>query len=270
MRALFRKIAEGIPWLPLKLKQAGMKDTPEEFVKKTFLSAFYVTTAVGFFVWMMLSRLRVSVAPIIVFSLILFVFMVMYFLRVPDVKISVQRRLIDRELVFAGRFLIIELESGVPLYDALLNASRSFRTIGPAFKEIIDRIDLGTSVEDALNETIQRTPSRNMAKILWQILNVMKTGADISKSINSVIDQIVREQIIDVKQYGKKLNPLAMFYMVIAVILPSLGVVAIIVVASFMSITIDLAVLLTLVGLIAFLQFMFLSIIKSSRPAVEF
>ncbi|MFH1591723.1 MAG: type II secretion system F family protein [archaeon] len=269
MRALFKKIAASIPGLQLKLIQAGMTINKEDFIRNTFFSSLYVTLGIILFVWMTLSRLRVGPHIFIITGLIMFFMLLNYFMRIPDVRINKQRRLIEREIVFAGRFLIVELESGVTLYNAMTNISNSFETTGKAFKEIIDRVDLGTAMEDAINETTQNTPSPELAKILWQILNVMKTGADISRSLSGVIEQIVREQMIEVKQYGKKLSPLAMFYMIMAVILPSIGSTAIIVVASFMALKLDLAVLLTIVGLLAFVQFMFLAIIKSSRPAVE-
>jgi flagellar protein FlaJ len=269
MKHIFRRIASLLPSLPGKLRQAGMSDTAEGFVKKTFISSFYVTTALSVIVWMTFVRMNISATFIAFLFIVLFFFIFGYFIRVPDVKISQQRRFIGRELVFAGRFMVVELESGVSLYDAMQNASRSFPIVGQHLKAVTDRVDFGTSMEEALNESIQNSPSPELAKIFWQILNVMKTGADVSRSINTVIDQIVREQMIEVKQYGKKLNPLAMFYMVIAVILPSLGVVALIVASSFMGITLTLPALLTIVGLLGFIQFMFVAIIKSSRPAVE-
>jgi hypothetical protein len=44
----------------------------------------------------------------------------------------------------------------------------------------------------------------------------------------------MKEQKISVQDYGKKLNPLAMFYMMIAIIIPSLGVTMIVVLATFL------------------------------------
>ena len=128
---------------------------------------------------------------------------------------------------------------------------------------------MGTSLEEALNETIKTNPSYQLRKVLWQIVNSLKTGSDIVISLKAVIDSIVREQVIAVEEYGKKLNPLAMFYMVIGIIIPTLGVTMLVVLSTFISIKIDLTILIIISLGIAFLQLMFLSIIKSSRPAVE-
>ena len=266
---LIKRIARGLPGLNMKLNQAGMDDTPEEFVQKTIFSAFYMTTGLTVLIATILTQLEVLSWITYLFFPLMFIVTLFYMLKIPDVKILRKGKDISREIVFVGRFLIIELKSGVSLYDAMLNTSKNYEVIGEYFKKIIDKVDLGTTMEDAINETIETTPSSNLTKVLWQILNSLRTGADISDSLSSILDQIVREQVIEVKEYGRKLNPLAMFYMVIAVIMPSLGIIGIIVLTTFISIKIDLIALLAIAMFLGFVQFMFFSIIKSSRPAVE-
>ena len=90
-----------------------------------------------------------------------------------------------------------------------------------------------------------------------------------SKALSSVFDQIVREQQIAVKEYGRKLNPMAMFYMLIAIIVPSLGTIMLVVMTTFIGFDLSLLILFLIVGFIWFIQFMFLAIIKSSRPPVD-
>ena len=54
------------------------------------------------------------------------------------------------------------------------------------------------------------------------------------------------QQQIEVKEYGRKLNPLAMFYMMIAVIVPSLGMTMLVVLATFVGLKLSLLVLVLL------------------------
>jgi len=61
-----------------------------------------------------------------------------------------------------------------------------------------------------------------------------------------------------------------MFYMIIAVILPSLGVTMLIILSSFIEFELNLTILLVIASLLGFVQFMFLSIIKFSRPSIDF
>ena len=256
--------------LKFKLKQAGMEDRPENFIKKTFISAFYVTTGLVAFTFLVLMSINFFSGLLFLIIPIIFFIMYNYLVKLPDLKIIRMEKEINKEIVFAGRFIVIELESGVPLYNAMANASKNFDVVGKYLKEITDKVSLGTSVEDALDEASELVPSNDLRKILWQIVNSIRTGSNTAKSLYSVIDQITKNQVIEVNKYGKKLNPLAMFYMMIAVILPTLGMTMLIILSSFIKFELSLTILLALAGFLGFLQYMFISLIKFSRPSVEF
>ena len=129
---------------------------------------------------------------------------------------------------------------------------------------------MGTTIDDALNRAVELTPSNNFRRVLWQIINSMTTGADIATSLNAVMEQIVREQRIELNEYGRKLNPLAMFYMITAVILPSIGITMFVIFVSFLSIKLSLTTLLIIACFMGVVQFLFYTVVKSSRPASQF
>lgn len=267
---IFQIIARSLPNIKHSLKKAGMTYKPEEFIRRTFLSAFYMTTGLVISLALILAKFGVLKGVMVVFIPVIFLILFSYLLKLPDVKISKKEKGITREIVFAGRHLIIELESGIPLYNALINISKNYEVVGGYFKEIINKVDLGTSMEDALTDAIEFIPSEDFRRLLWQLLNSIRTGSDVSKSLTSVLEQIAREQTIEVKKYAKKLNPLAMFYLIIAVILPSLGITILVVISSFVEFELSLTIFLIIAGFLGFIQFMFLSLIKFSRPAIDF
>ena len=266
---LFKRIANLIPELNIKLKQAGINKKPEDFIRVTLISSLYVTLGLGIFIFGILSTSRIPKNFVLAAIALLFVVLFFYLLRVPDAKIMKISKDVSKEIVYVARFLLIEMESGISLYDAMKNAEKNYEATGKYLRDITDRIDMGTSMEDAVNHSINLTPSWEYRRVMWQILNSLQTGADVSKSLNAVIDQIVREQVIEVNRYGKKLNPIAMFYMIVAVILPSLGITMLLVLSSFIGLNLKLSFLLSLVFILGFIQFMFVAIVKSSRPAVE-
>ena len=270
LNTLLQRISKTAPGLKLKLKEAGMDDRPEDFIKKTFISAFYMTTGLVVTLFLVLAKYNVLKGAAFVFVPIVFIVMFFYMFKLPDLKITKKEKEISKEIVFAGRFMIIELESGVPLYNAMVNLSKNFPIVGKYFKETTDKIDLGTSMEDALNDAVEFIPSNDLRKIFWQIMNSIRTGSDIAKSLYSVMDQVTKDQMNEVNKYGKKLNPLAMFYMIIAVILPSLGVTMLIILSSFIQFQLSLTILLSLTAFLGFVQFMFIAMVKFSRPAIEF
>ena len=262
--SFYKMMARGIPELKLKLLKARINEEPEHYVQKTFQTAIFLSFGLLIIAFAFTKKPAVFLAfPII------FIFSFSYFLRFVDVKIDKMRRSINQEIIFAGRFLIIELQSGVPIYNAFINLGKNYEVIGPFFNEIVEKINLGTTTEDAINEAITLTPSPELRKLMWQVLNSMRTGADVADSLNAVIDQIVRQQQIAVKEYGRKLNPLAMFYMMMAVIVPSLGTTMMIVLATFIGFNLSLTIFLIIAGMVGFVQFMFFAIIKSARPPME-
>ncbi len=264
----FQAVAHKMPGLSLKLRQARLPDTPEGFVRKAYTSAFILSllltlTILGFGkpfnmpVWI----------PFLAFPL-LFLLLKSFFLHQPDAIIAKRKRQIESELIFATRFLMIEIQSGVNLYDAMINLAENYEGIGKEFSDIINKVQLGTSLEEAVEEATELTPSDNMKKVLWQITNSLKTGADMADALKAVSDQISREQLIAVNEYGRKLNPLAMFYMMLAVILPSIGLTMTVILSNFFPVNIKLGHLLGLAVFLGLMQLMFYNMILTMRPPV--
>ena len=171
--------------------------------------------------------------------------------------------------MYATRYILIQIESGIPLYATFENISKNYEHAGRIFREINEQMNLGTPLTDALNVAIDNSPSDEMRKILWQMLNSLRIGSEITTALQGVLEQVVREQKIGVVEYGRKLNPLAMMYMMLAIIVPSLGTTMLVVLATFIGLQISLTILIILACLLLFLQMMFLAMVRSQRPAVE-
>ena len=264
----FQAVAHSMPGLAVKLRQARMSDSPEGFVRKAYTSAFILTVLlvlvlIGF-------GKPFGLSPFIPLLTAPFFFLLLksFFLHQPDAISAKRKRQIESELIFATRFLMIEIQSGVNIYDAMINLAENYEGIGKEFADIINKVQLGTSLEEAVEEATELTPSDNLKKVLWQITNSLKTGADMADALRAVSDQISREQLIAVNEYGRKLNPLAMFYMMLAVILPSIGLTMTVILSNFFPVNIKLGHLLGLAIFLGMMQFMFYNMILTMRPPV--
>ena len=267
---LSKKIAKSFPSLKLDLLQAGIDQEEHVFVKKALVLAGYASFALIIVLALVLSRANPRLIPLLILVFPIIFFMVFIFvIKSPKAKAKKSVKEIDKEVVFAGRFLLIELSAGIPLFDAISNVAKSYKGIGKYFQEIIDRVEVGKPIEVAITEVMEITPSDNFRKIIWQIMNSLRTGADVSVALKSIVDEISRNQIIDVKNYGKKLSPLVMFYLMVAVIVPSLGVTMMSLMSSFVGIQITTSHLWFIAIGIAVVQMGFLMGIKGSRPGVE-
>jgi len=269
---IVKLISRYFPHLTETLRKARMPDTPEEFIKKTLISAIYMSFGIEFIIFMFELN-AVETGKLVLYLFLGFplitVMLFFYFLQVPVVRIAKIDREINKEVVYAGRFLIVEIESGVTLYNAMKNLPKNYPNAGLYFQEIINKINVGTSMEDALTETIELCPNEGLIKILWQISNSLNTGGDIAAPLRTVVENLIKEQQILMNEYAKKLNPLAMFYMMIAIIIPSLGVTMFTIISIFIGLKLTLPILMFMVIINGFMQFMFVAMINSARPPIE-
>ncbi|MFH1127424.1 MAG: type II secretion system F family protein [archaeon] len=187
----------------------------------------------------------------------------------PKVKAKVKARKIEQDLPNALRHILIEVRSGIPLYQAFVAVSEGYGTVSEEFKKIVRDINGGKSETEAIEDSILVNPSLSYRRSFWQLLNAMKTGTDIGTPLGNIVDDIIKDQLISIKKYGQELNPWTLMYMMVGVIMPSLGITFMIILSTFTGTALSPAILITiLVGLI-FFQLIFLNLIKTKRPTVR-
>jgi pilus assembly protein TadC len=187
----------------------------------------------------------------------------------PKVIVNKRVRSIDRNLLFVLRTILVQIRSGIPVFDTFISiATGDYGEISLEFKKVIEKVHAGKPVIESLEELTVRNPSIYFRRALWQLVNALKSGSDVGDNLENVISSLSKEQIVEIKEYQSTLNPLAMMYMMIAVIVPSLGITVMIVLSTFPGMGImgsEDTFWALLVG-VTFMQFMFMSVIKSKRP----
>jgi len=259
-------LATRMPDLHDKLHSAGIHQKPAEFVDESMKKAFTMALMFSIMSLFLILKNEKSIAYVLV--IFVFAFMTFFFLMLKrvDVAISKREREIDKDVLFAGRFLLVKLNSGKPLINALFEASESYGVAGDYFKEIVGDIKLGTPLEEALEKAYKTTPSKKFKKILFQINNALKIGVDVSQPLESILEEISQEQFVEIQRYGKKLNSIIMFYLLAAIVAPSLGITLFSIVASMMSLQIDFAAFLMILFVLVIIQMIFIGMIRGIRP----
>ena len=187
----------------------------------------------------------------------------------PKIKAKRKARLVEQELPNALRHLLIEVRSGIPLYQGLVAVSEGYGAVSVELKKIVKDINAGKSETEAIEDSILMNPSLSYRRSFWQLLNAMKTGTDIEKPLGNIVDDIIKDQLISIKRYGQELNPWTLMYMMFAVIMPSLGITFMIILSTFTGTSLSPEMLASiLVGLILF-QMIFMNLIKTKRPMVR-
>ncbi len=272
MVQLSKFILHNFPSIKTSLRVAHSKTPPEKFVQRSVRMALYMAlgiTALGFFI---ISRGRDPATVLIILAILFSVSLLValtFLLNSPKGQISKRRKEIDREVLFAGRYLMIKIESGAPLVNTLNDASKSYGILGKYFKEIVDDINTGVPVEEALESARTYSASDKFRRILWQIVTALKTGAEITSVLKSTLQTITAEQQIEIKRYGKKLNSLMLFYMIVACVVPSLGLTMLLIISGFLNLELTTPVLWLILLFLAFVQSAFIMMVKAARPTVE-
>lgn len=259
------------PFLEMDLKQGGSDFNPREYISACLVSnilSFIILFLLSSFVFYNLEVKRFLLGSFVIsFALAVFVFADQMFY--PKLLASRRVRELERNLLLALRNVQIDLNSGVSLFQSLVNVSRqNYGEVSNEFGRVVKDINSGISAANALELSIKNNPSLHYRRAVWQIVNGIKSGSDTGKVLNEVINSLSKEQIIEIENYGSRLSPLAMFYMIIAVIMPSLAMTMLIVLSSFVAanaFTVKV-IFFGLYILVLFFQLMFLGMIKSRRP----
>ncbi len=270
--SLGESISHFFPGLHFELDQAGFDFEPREWCAiAVFCFVFYISMITGvLFVIMVAAKAEIMTVLTISLpagALIGFVSLI-YLMFYPKLQVGRKVKDVEKNLPTTLHHLLIEIRSGVPLYNSLVSISQSkYGALSSEIRKAVNEINTGKSEIAALEILARENPSLYFRRVMWQIVNSMKSGADIGDTIKMLVESLQEDQRISIKKYGSALNPMALMYMLFAVIFPTLGITFLLVISSFIGMAIDLQFML--MGILAFLilfQFMLIGMIKSKRP----
>lgn len=187
----------------------------------------------------------------------------------PKIRTKKISRKLEKDLPYALRHMLIEVRSGISLYEAMVSVSDDYGEASEEFERIVKDINGGKPQVEALEDSIVRNPSEQYRRAMWQMINALKSGTDISNTLESLVDSMVKQQKLEVKRYGKELNPYILVYLMVAVIMPSLGVTFLIVLSTFTGVGLNKFTFFQILGGLILFQIFFLNFVSSKRPEVK-
>ncbi|MCK4714650.1 MAG: type II secretion system F family protein, partial [Candidatus Aenigmarchaeota archaeon] len=225
------------PSLKLQLVQADISLSPREWAALAFIVSIGNAAVIGglmFFIGFAagqdLSTFASSVA--IILGLASFITILSY----PKIITIKRLRALENNLIPALRQLLIELKSGVSLFEAMRSLRTGYGAVSREFRELTDHVEGGTSEIKAINDASSRNPSFKFRRVLWQISNSLSVGSDVTVGLQDMVEELTKEKQDEIRRYGQELNPWTMIYMMAAVIVPSLGMSMLSILLSFLSI----------------------------------
>ncbi|MEM5782048.1 MAG: type II secretion system F family protein [Candidatus Aenigmatarchaeota archaeon] len=263
-------IAKTKPSLKLDLFQAEIPLHPKVYASIVALTTtfyFFVMTPIIFLVGLIARGKPDFLLPIAiggVFSLFVF----SYLMRYPKFVAIRRIKKLEKDLLNALQHILIEIKSGVPLFNAMIGVTEGYGEVSEEFKIIVKEINAGIAEIKALERASLRNPSLHFRRSLWQITNAMKAGSDVASALEAIVDTLTQEQIIAIRRYGQELSPFTLMYMLIAVIMPTLGITFLIILSSFAGLKIPEFLFPLIILVLAMFQYFYMGIIKTKRPAL--
>lgn len=256
--------------LEIVLKQADIPYAEREWISLAIFSSicwFIILFIILFLVGLIL-KINIFFHSFLL-SFIFSIFIFSYFVFYPKLLVARKVRDVEKNLPYVFRQLLIELRGGVSLFDALVSISlQDYGVLSKEFKEATKKISSGYTEVQVLEELIIKIPSQKFRKCMWQIVNSLRSGVEISDVLKNIVNNIVNEQRAEIKEYASSLNPIALSFMMFCIIFPTMGLIVILLLSSFIGLKIPKEILYLILVLMAFIQFNFIGIIKTRRPSI--
>jgi pilus assembly protein TadC len=265
-------LGENIPGLKVKMEQSRLGLEAHQYGFLTFFAVAFFSLII-FSVIAVIGSMRIpeqAVLYALVFSMVIAGLIFGYAQLYPAMIIMKRTRDLEKGTLFALRHMLIRVRSGVSLFEAMASIARGgYGAVSEEFEFTIRKMASGMPQTQAMDEMAINNPSPYFRRIIWQISNAMKTGAEITEVLQHLVEGLSFDQRIKIRESGAQMNPIALMYMMFTVILPSMGIIFIIALALFMGFSFPDSVFYVILGGLAMFQYIFVGIVKNRRPSVE-
>lgn len=174
---------------------------------------------------------------------------------------------IDRSLIFALKSMLIQISSGISLYDSMVNVSRAkYGTVSKEFKNVVQDISAGESEASALEKLALKTKSEHLKKTSWQLLSSLRSGASLEGALGSVVETLTNYQRRAIRNYASELNLWILMYLLFAAAIPTLGITFLVVLGALGGTVIEPMNIITIAVAAFLVQVVLIGFVKTRIP----
>lgn len=204
-----------------------------------------------------------------VIGVIFFIILLMLHVIYPGIIAKKLGQRSERDLLYALRDMLLQIESGISLYDSMYNISISgYGYLSKEFEQPIKMMNSGISEREALLYISIHSKSEYLRKITWQIITSLESGASLTVALRSTMAALENSQARAIRSYSSNLNMLMLVYMLAAAAIPSLGVTFLTILSAFSGSGIGNQTFLFLFMFSAIVQLVLIGYIQVSRPNI--
>lgn len=270
--ALFAKI---VPGLNYDLKKTDIDLTQGEYIAIALINCLFIFIlfsgilfALTYFIATKTLNQSLSLSLGTAFGLF---FLFFYLLaRFPKILAKKKAEQLEKNLVFALKDILLQISSGVSLYNALVNvAEADYGLVSKEFEKAAKQVRAGKPMNKALEELAITSESEYLRKTVWQLVNTLRAGASLKGALKTIIINLSIEQKTKIQQYAKELNMWSLVYMLFAVAIPTIGTTMMVILSSFAGMSISKGIFISFIVVCFIVQFILIGLIKTRRPMVH-
>jgi len=240
----------------------------------SMLGVFFLTMLVAVAIYLIDGSVQLT---LIALGLMASVFAMYYTYSMPQRLANIWKLRASAEMVPAILYIVVYMKHTSNLERAVAFAAQHLE--GPLaldFKKVFYDVEIGkfSTIKQSIDDYLERW--RGYAPEFVESFHLIESSLFeplegrrieiLEKSLQIILDGVYEKML----KYSREIRtPLTNIYM-LGVILPTLGTTMLIVLSSFVDLELSLSSLMIVAFMLAFIQFMFVSIIKFSRPAIDF
>ncbi|MFN3910133.1 MAG: type II secretion system F family protein [Candidatus Anstonellaceae archaeon] len=266
-----QKVVQTMPGLKYDLSNAHIEIEAESYVVGSFLSALILGIFSLIFL-IIVSQLRGFEFPLnillpffgFLLTTIFFFALNLYYPKITSKSVAAK---IDRGLIFASRDMLIQISSGIPLYQTIENvAEGDYDQVSVEFKKVSKQAASGKALIAALEEMAIQNQSKYLKKMCWQLVTAIRSGTNLTTTLKGIIKMLVDDQLKQIKAYNAELNFIVLIYLLAAAVLPTVGSTVLVIFSVFGVLGITPSVYLTLIVISVIVQMIIIGYVYVRRP----
>ena len=229
--AILKPVAKTLSRLPeMEMLSFYLYSADMHYSSKQYLAITVASGTIAFVAALMVSiaaltylkmQLVAMIAAILVISFMSFLITAVIILMVPKQKAVARGTAVSIELPFALRHMATELRAGIGLYRTVQAiAIADYGVLSEEFARVITEVEEGTDAKDALRHLALRTQSKALRNSLVHIVRALKTGGNLSESINQIAEDVSFELRMAVSEFSQRMNFFGVIFIFGAIVMP--------------------------------------------------
>lgn len=261
-----------------RLKEIAKKSIIEEIIKKESAlrekeikehkkkSLFY-STIITLFFWLCIGLIIRNLLVSAGISIIIGIIALLLIIYSPIKKQKNYSKKVESDLPDFLTKVIYEMRAGKSFLRAIKDASIEEGFSAKEFQKVVNEIEKGSSLAEALERMNQRITSISIRRANSNLYNIWLHGTNDIEGLKRLTQELFLKQRIESKEFSSKMIVYALVFIAISAIVPAMFQSFIIIGSYFMKITLNpIQVFIIITGLFPLIDVSILALINSKTP----